>query len=627
MENELWISATQDETWNRCPRQWWFQYPQKVPTLSKTNFDFGTILHEVCERYMLADDLGRVPETHLDDCPAGLGGDCECLQEWNDGVLKGQRSGAPVELFPDGWDQVTDRLGVRHLSDMQKALIRKLISKAIEEGVLKRTKGRRIEHRILRPLIPGVHFVGKVDVLLPDGVEDHKSTSAMRWSQTPESLRESLQMLDYAHEVLDANPGLETVKLAHNTFCKDPQAPVVRRIDSSVTSTQVIANWHRLKRQASQMQDLALAEIPDEDWELVEGPRQADACQAYGGCPFRPICGKVDTVEQYRRRVTKQINRQKNLQEVDSWDDAWGRLSETKQPQENQDVNVFERRRQRKATLKPSVADTQPIDGSALDETIATPPQAQTAASADTGAPPWAQDDCSACKGLGFNKVGNPCRICDGKSRKRGGPVSGEFVIENLGDGTIVWASRDGSLDGTTEVATSRVEEPKVQEKAETAPPKDEPEPEQRPKKSAKDAMAAIEQANQNAVEKAEAEAPKIEVLPEPGSTRKVGRPKKGYYIYIDCMPLGVETTPVEQVFASFAQQLADQQKVASYYDLDVFKRREAFSRAITEAIAAEAFNKKHLVVRNPSGAPDLRAFVDALVAVTPQDHIVQGIR
>ncbi|MEE8373907.1 MAG: hypothetical protein V3R87_09320, partial [Dehalococcoidia bacterium] len=59
--------------------------------------------------------------------------------------------------------------------------------------------------------------------------------------------------------------------------------------------------------------------------------------------------------------------------------------------------------------------------------------------------------------------------------------------------------------------------------------------------------------------------------------------------------------------------------------DLDVFKRREAFARALTAEGLEEKFNKLHIVVRNPSGAPDLRAFVDAIVALAPKGRVIQG--
>ena len=92
-------------------------------------------------------------------------------------------------------------------------------------------------------------------------------------------------------------------------------------------------------------------------------------------------------------------------------------------------------------------------------------------------------------------------------------------------------------------------------------------------------------------------------------------------------MPVGVVTTAIASIFNEFAAELATQQKKDSYYDLDVFERREEFSRALSEDELNERFNRMHIVVRNPQGAPDIRAFVDAIVAIAPKGRVIQGVR
>jgi hypothetical protein len=650
------ISASQDETFTRCKRNWWFAYPQRLPSIPKGDLDFGSVIHNVCERFLLADDTGR------------------------------DKDGNPVELFPDGWDSIEDKKGKRSISPAQSDLIRKLVAKAIEEGVLERRPGRTVEQWFSRDLIPGVKMVGKIDMLLPGEVQDHKSTKAMKWAKnekkdSPNYLGKSLQMLDYAHEALVADPSLEVVRLRHNVFCKDPEQPIVRKVDVSVTKAQVMSNWQRLMKAAWEMQVLTKQNLKEDQWSDVPGPSEPDACEAYGGCPYVRICGGVDTPDQYRKRVTKQIKNKENHQETFTWEESWGKLGAPEPESANMDIFSKSKARQKAkkagktASSEPAPA-VKPIDGSVAvaEEEVAVDLSAGVA-------PPWAQPKCPACKGAGFNKKGSPCRICDATSKKAGGRTSLEFVVESDGDGNLVWEAKDGSMSGISPL-TVTTGEVKAQEKMELPEaPLDTPDTTEVPEENI---MAAIDKAGVEAAEdaeekvskevakkadkvlpekkekktrkprkprkpKAKAEEPAPESEPEtapsvvntenpdevptaeevtaPTPPKSKGRPKTGYYLYIDCIPIGVETTAIEGIFADMAAELAAEMSVESYFDLDVYKRREAFARALTADILQERFNKMHIIARNPQGAPDLRAFVDAIVSVSPKGRVIQGVK
>ena len=653
------ISASQDETYTRCKRNWWFAYPHRMPSIPKGDLDFGSVIHNVCERYLKADDTGRDRET-----------------------------GEPVELYPDGWDSVEDKKGKRTISPVQSDLIKRLVAKAIDEGILERRPGRTVEQWFSRELVPDVKMVGKIDMLLPGEVQDHKSTKAMKWAKnekkdSPNYLGKSLQMLDYAHEALVADPSLEVVRLRHNVFCKDPEQPIVRKVDVTVTKAQVMANWQRLMKVAWEMQVLTQQDLAEDQWEDVPGPGEPDACEAFGGCPFVRICCGVEAPAQYRKRTDAQI-KNKNTQKAFTWEESWGKI-ETPEPDRSNDMNIFDKSKARqKAKKAGKTASTpapaaKPIDGSVAvidDEIVVELIVGNT--------PPWAQPSCPACKGAGFNKKGSPCRICDATSKKAGGRTSLEFVVASDGEGNVVWEAKDGSMSGTAPLPNAETEV-KAQEKVELpAAPLDTPEPAEAPEK---DVMAAIdakaeaaakeatEDVEQKIAKKGEKVLPetkppkprkprkpkkpkaKVEPTPEPedytlGETdpdltttedvevptaeevtaaptmpKSKGRPKTGYYLYIDCMPIGVETTAIEGLFTEMGAELAAEMSVESYFDLDVYKRRESFARVLTAEILQDRYNKMHIVARNPQGAPDLRAFMDAIIAVSPKGRVIQGVK
>ena len=110
--NYMWISPSQDETFERCGRLWKFESCVKVPRIVKGDALFGTVIHSVIERYQLADDLGRVPELHLVADPltpaarTNARGGCQYLPS---GV--GHRRGADDPDLAEGPHPRADRQG------------------------------------------------------------------------------------------------------------------------------------------------------------------------------------------------------------------------------------------------------------------------------------------------------------------------------------------------------------------------------------------------------------------------------------------------------------------------------------------------------------------------------------
>ena len=305
----LQLSASQIETYRDCHRKWWLDKVRKLPTRSSHSQVFGTVVHSVIERFLLADDLGR-------DTATGL----------------------PVNLYPTDWHVAKDRWGKKceakdcgprcgachgtgllcegAISPMEQDDVKRLIASAIENGVLERLPGRRVEAGFTRtilkhdcPACAGVEapfeggkclkckgdgkgttvtLTGFVDVLFRDQVQDHKTTSAMRWAKSPAALQKNTQMLIYAYEALEqakarGEPLPATIILRHNVYCAKENK--VRKTETSVSREAVETHWSQVLRDCAHM--VELRDIADTWHDIKEPDNPATVCNAYGGCPFR----------------------------------------------------------------------------------------------------------------------------------------------------------------------------------------------------------------------------------------------------------------------------------------------------------------------------------------------------
>lgn len=257
----LTVSASQLKTKIRCTRCWAFQKLYRLPQEIKDYFTFGTCLHECNERF-----------------------------------LRGK------EIFPDGWDDAVE--------EDEAELIKILVEKGIEQGILVPEPGNLIEQEFKRPLITDVDICGFIDVLNFNirTIADHKTAKNSRYLLTKDTIKEDIQMLIYAKSMVDS-PKDSPVNLVHNQFIKDPLYPKVRQTVGQASAQEVLNNWARVEQWAREMRDLkkiylasgAGREYPYRDIEMGE----AKACNAYGGCPFQGICNGRETVNQYVRRITR----------------------------------------------------------------------------------------------------------------------------------------------------------------------------------------------------------------------------------------------------------------------------------------------------------------------------------
>ena len=539
-----YVSPSQLASFIRCPRLWWAERVKKMPTIDKGHGHFGTVLHGVIQRWLEADDTGRDPVT-----------------------------GKPVVLYPPGWHlarNIFTRQVDGSVSPAEQLQIRRLLEIAIEQGDLRRWPGRECEVRMDREVIPGVRTWATIDVLLPDGITDHKSTKDMSWAKSKEELRRDVQLLFYAQELIQRDPTLEEVTFTHIYYSKNPSSRVqVKSVPVLLHKSEVQDGWlwiQGLVRDMMQTRELG----PEHAWFDVAGPvNYASSCNQYGGCQFRPICGRKESIRTYADRV--------------------GRIQQAKQQPKEQERHVtmglFDEMMGDDAPK--SAPKAAPAPKTAKEPAKAAPSAPAAAKPLANGKikvhepPPWAIEGCPACSGVGFSTRGEPCRICVGRSEKDGGDSPSNYTITTDGDGYMVWEPRSEAEEEAPEEAAA--EEPAAEEPAEVAAP----EPRRGPGRPRKDAAAA----------------------PTPTPAPAAKTPPAKPTLYIGCLPYGIQSKDVSQVFGPLAADLAKSQKAEAYYKLDTWERREAIARVAPKV--AEVIAGQHVVCNSTN--PDIRAFVDAL--------------
>lgn len=513
----LVTSPSQHETFALCKRKWWLKHVRKLKEPSSTSQVFGTVLHAVIDRWLHGDALGRDPKT-----------------------------GLMVDLYPPNWTKATNRFDEDksdgEISPKEQDQIKRLVTAAIEQGVLEKPLDRVIEQNFQESIIhlpcplcegegkivvgltgkaeacptcggdgKGTHVMvkGFIDLLDPNCVTDHKSTKSMKWAKSPAKLRNDIQMRVYAWYLLvklyRANNLLppEKIILRHNQFCKDENDLRVRKTEAFITPEEIDAFWGDMERRAVEMD--TLRRRADQWSDCPDPPEYADACNAYGGCNFRSICGGRETEEMYENRLARweemQYIHQGDTGNLAAAMSATANTLDTKgnamsladklngrnainaavqgavppisvNPQQPQQVAAVPVQQ-----AAPVAAVAQPVQQAPVAQVaapVAQAPVAQVAAPVQQATPqngaaqfrpstlanavPWAVDGCGACKGLGFNTRGNDCRICQVNGAKCNPPLppASAFDLQDMKDGTIYWQSKtDPNFNGVSPFVTN----------------------------------------------------------------------------------------------------------------------------------------------------------------------------
>lgn len=665
-------SATQFETFDLCNRKWWLNKVRKLDAGFATGAQvFGTVLHSVIERYMLADDNGRDPAT-----------------------------GLAVDLYPDGWEVAESKFGQPSEGSVglgDQELIKKLVAEAIKSGVIERLPGRTVESQFNMHVVEvpcsgcdgeglgstdradiacdycggegcvQVRVMGFIDCLSDDTVQDHKTMKAIKWAQSKASLMKNTQMLLYGNVLIFrllagssesseclyckgsgdkrgtefSEDGVQPcdhcggsgkksvlpdfVTLRHNQFVKDPDDLRVRKTEVRVPTAEIQAWWRDWL--VPKAMEMAKQRAFANKWNDIPDPaNKSKACNAYGGCPYQAICAGRISEDDFERISTNALSPELAPEPVVSYAPpqkgillqrlraASCETALTASTEKDSDMGRFSARLAQMAGASapapaaggvainsPAPAPKPPAVAAA---TVVAAPAAPVAAAvaaaprpqfvfkdlAGETMPPWANPSCAACQGKGFNSKGNPCSMCDQMAARAGGLQSKDFIIQPSGDGWFFWAERDEAP-----AAPSPAPAPVAPVAAPAAPLAGKsPAPASSPVKAEARVQApAAAPATAPAAAPAEAPAaasPEPEGEEEEGTSTKKGpgRPPKGFIITY--VPItrgeGKKTTSggrgvhrLSEILPRLCADIAAEAKVASYYDLDVFKRREIFIR------------------------------------------------
>jgi hypothetical protein len=465
MPKDIWTSISafenafgNDGTTGGCVRRWWFD---KVVKLSKPTYAatrFGDVFHAVLARFYMADDRG------LD------------------------ATGKPVNLYPDGWKSIKSRfqkdddvvLAEEQISDLDEALIRVLVDKAITEGVLVRIPGRLVEREITRPLykdpLTGQKIVlkGFIDLETCRSVEDHKTAKDTKWLVTVNKLRNNVQMIVYAWDKYER--GYEGLLwLTHNNFIKDYNDPQVIQRTVQVDKEYVYNYFNTVILPKFRMMLGIYQKYPAsavEKWRDLCPPNNPEReCNHYYGhsCPYISICTGQCSVALYRAKY-------EDLQEQQTLNSErvanMGLVEEIKR--RNALVNPAPVASPQ-ASATPTPANTGPVAGTpvnpldvlakvramqaAQQQPVAAPvapPVAQAAPGATVAATPvdnrpkapWHYEGCVACRDNpygGFNSQGSPCNICDAQNEQAGRLKSTDYSWVYDAQNNLVFTQNPGA--------------------------------------------------------------------------------------------------------------------------------------------------------------------------------------
>lgn len=625
------ISPSQIGTFEDCNRFWWFERIMRLAQPpGPDHFTFGTVLHAVNERYLSASSNGRVPEPSLG-------------RVWQTGPLKDQVAGDPVNLYPSTWETTYERDGSRGktVTPTEARFIKKLVTEAIEKGILVRSEGTQVERKLFLPVIEGVNLTGYIDVYRPqDGtiplIEDHKSygKGSVRYlkrenSDSPNFLGSDQQLKTYAWATSELDGYDGDVKVQHNQFPKFPgKSPT--SVEATITAEEIEEHGEYIRDVAARMVRVAAIK----KWDDVPGPKDTGKCDRWYGhaCPHHKICGRMESPEQHKVRVSRLIESQSDKPRLDLPLPSPRPRGKAKG---GNNVSIFDKAKKAKAARGKRKAKA----GSAKAKAAVTPVNggdAPAEATVVVGGAPWANPECRACKGRGLTSKGKACPICDNTAKKGSRPTSMSYVLELDDAGLGVAVARSEFVE---ELEAAGMDLEWIEEDAQEAAPEPAPEPPAAEAPSVADEDEAQEAAGEEPETTPEpppaavaAAAPKGAKKPRAskGAKKGAGRPTVGLTIMVGAAPLrGAITSRTivmsAEVLARFGAELATDMGAESYYDLETFKRRERLAQK-ADYIVSE-LGRVVLVHPGVLGNDDVGSLVQALMAQTEGiDSIIVGI-
>lgn len=641
----LTVSASSLEKAATCRRMWWFDAVLKLPRIESTEQQaFGTTLHAVVARWLEADDQGR------------------------------DVTGLPVNLYPMAWDAA--------IKPFEADLIKRLVEKAIAEGVLERDPHRYVETKFHGPMpgAQGVDVVGFVDVAVLDpekpAVWDHKTHGRADYVKSPAYLKTDTQMVLYAKvlseqlaEMTGSRP--KEVRIGHNAFVKDENDLRVRKVRTTITAEEIDARYGELVTLAHEMMHLRDRGYSPDDWARVPEATNLNTCNRYFGkpCDFVSICAGVVSPQEYAARIEKRLANTPDPTITVHAPSTTG----PKETVTTMGLSALESRLAAKSAINaaaganapPPTTAINPPPPSATAAAVATTPTVTAApapAPSSTAGAPWAFDNCDSCKGTGFSAGKDPCRICSAKRAAKDGPLVGWFVVEYV-NGEVFWepkaeyAGKPGAVGGSLRIASAEIKAehkttPPATNGAAPAPTPATAAPAPTPAKRTRKKGLESPTAAPEPAQAAPAPSPAPTQGPQAATTQTVNtgaptvtlapaatadttaapaetatedtttkRRKKGFTLCVRCIPMGVtKYVDLDEVLYNAGRELAAAKGLPSFYAIPYFDRKDLIGQVVEKLV--EPFGTQYVVAA--SSAQDMK---DLLAAIRPlADVVIEGI-
>lgn len=488
-----------------CLRKWHFKSVLRLPQPPRTASTFGDVFHEVCERYLLADDFGNGPD------------------------------GKPVNLYPEGWEESTNRWtgnkSGNPISEQEKSNTKKLIESAINGGVLARMPGREIEkelkHIILTHEGIDVELTGFIDLCEPESIIDHKTTSSKRWMKSINKLKKNTQLVTYAFVRWEQGEVDKDTKqwLRHNYYVVDKKTGALhvekREVEISYADAKRFVNERVMPVIKMQVEALLVYK----SYKEVPMATNENICtKVYGGCPYLKICRGKCSPEEYEKNINRMIeNDSKDKYSQIANEIVIEKVKENKPTTGESQMMDLQAKIAAAKVAQGKVAGasagaTTPAATTPAPEPKPEPKPETTSAPATTderSKAPWAQDeDCSMCANSPVKGIrdGKPCVLCKTKAKAKKGINTDDYTIEQI-EGTIIIMDAAGDVallhedDAPVTVSEKSESSVEAEAKAADAQAKAEAEKAKADAEAQAKAEAELKAANEAEAAKAQAEA------------------------------------------------------------------------------------------------------------------------
>ncbi len=241
-------SASQIDTYRDCHRKWAFRYIDGAVGEVNRFAEWGTVLHKRLQVYSNTGDLG---DTNDDDFKI---------------------------ILP----------AIEHIPPPKTGAAEPPFTLETEHG----------------PLIGFIDLTDFVDDQNRPVNVDYKTTSNLKWALTEEELRSNVQSVLYAVRTLEKYQTDECVN-RWIYLQRSADRPKAKKVEVVMNLAEVAKHWDGVLEDFGKMKQLRESGVTAKDVAY-----NALACDKYGGCPFKSICG-LSPMERLRSLTNMQSMKEK----------------------------------------------------------------------------------------------------------------------------------------------------------------------------------------------------------------------------------------------------------------------------------------------------------------------------